>query len=606
MSRPIENVPLTKIYVPALCNGSISITPNITLIDESYKDENSKSETVEFSYTYAGEDGDDGIIIEGDELYEIDIDMDCTDGTNLNYLKYVPAFYSNGTINIDSVIKETDDPDSKVDLVYDVLMYVKAIDKPSWYPYDLDLRDAVLEDDWYSEDPDKKGMAYVMEGMINSPNKEVEYNTIGDNTNVPLAFSINSWVGFRPLWTDLPPHKPTVRMGLLPPLSFKVYIKNKLADSVTLSQITISFKFNYDTKAVLMNLGSPSASDFCQLYCGPNKMAGDAGENEDVTGDPRHLWAIVDGYEGGTDTDQEEIVKVYGYFDKWNATKGYSERQTVVLEPVTSTGGSNFPPVVYKSKEAVIPRFDNDRMVYRGFRSGEVAWVVTQKEMCQGSKFKDVIVKCVKPSVDEETEEISGYSRCPTNDPDAEFHIWIKLRDDVEEVTCDDGMTIEELEGAIKTVRFFDEDIAFASTTGEGTTDPPSNIVFKRLDINKLFYDTLYDTFEESVVLVSMRDDVEPYVEIKINSNQIEEQLDWIPLYHGKPLKFNESLSKCTDGIRSREIWFYGDKNDSAAIPNVIELNPDIPYQYRVSFSISAMEYKDMHVHVDVEEDEDE
>jgi hypothetical protein len=465
-------------------------------------------------------------------------------------------------------------------------MYVDDADKPEWYPYSLALRAANADDEWYGDEPNKKGMAYVMDGMINSPNKDITYDSMAANTSVPLSFSINAWNGFRPIVNNFPPFNPEIRMGLLPPVSFKLYIKNNLASNVVLSQLTVSFKFNYNSNAALMCIGSAVASEFCQMYCGPKKMDGDS--TDGLTGPDRELWAILDGY------DLSEVVKVYGYFDKWNDVKKRNEPQVVVLLPVEETGGSNFPPVVYKSKAAVIPKFDNDRMIYRGFHSGENAWPVTQKELCMSTKFKNVTVISAKLDVGTLT-----YSYCSPNDENAGFYVFVELRNDIEETTVEDGLTQAEFDAAMKTMRYFNLERTYVQSVSPTHSYLPgeAKIAFSRKQINKVFYDTLYDTFENVLVLTSQRDDCEPFVNIRINQNQLSEPLGWIPMYDGKPLMFHESLAKCSDGVRCRDILFFGTKDEGTPHANVIEIDYDTKKPYDVMFTITVSEYENMHVH---------
>lgn len=597
MSDVRTNVPIDKIYISDLCNGSISLSAEIEEMNIKFPDIHNDIKHVECSVSIKDRDDFETFIIEGEELYYIDISYDSPNGENLDYLRYIPAFYKNGTINLDLIIADTDDPDSDVDLMCDILVFVKPEDKPEWYPYDLNLRSAVPDDDWYSDEPDKKGISYAIDGIITSPSKNTQLNGMGTNTNVPFVFNMNSWVGFMPLKPVFPPYmKPSVRMGVLPPLSFRLYIKNNREDDVELSNITISFSFSYDPKATLMNIGSKNSSDFCELYCGPLKLPGDSDlyENDDEpTGDNRYLWAIIDGYDGGTDTEEEEVVKVYGYYVSYNKDKKAYENNVIALKPVNETGGTNFPPIVYKSDSAVLDKIENNRMALGRRLGNEKAWVVTQIEICRGDKFKDIEVVSKKQSDPE--DENSEYIYCDPNDIDAEFFITVKLRDDVKEVTIDGGLTEDEFNAVIQKLKFFNVDVPFIPYDSE--EDDTSGMIVPRSSINKIFYDTLYDNYKNSVVLVTKRDEVEPFVRIKINNNQLEEPLDWIPIYNGKPIKFNESLTRCTDGLRTRDIWFFGDKTDDDAVANVIEVDMDTDKRYRIVFGLDITEYKFAHVH---------
>lgn len=567
---------LDDFYIPNLCNGSISIVANVSEVGEIINEVDDKIKTVEFSVSRSA------IEIEGNTKYELVINTSTSGGKNLDYLEYIPAFYSSGSIIIDAVVGDTFDDNGAVNLTFDIPMYIADEDKPDWYPYSLALQ----------ADPDdatKEIMCDAMSDMEQCPQKDAIYESISANTSIQTTFSINSWIGFRPIVPKIPPYTNQLHVGCLPPTSFKLIIYNNIPASVILSNVTVSFKFSYDKRGTLMDLGNKSAKEFCQLYCGPNKIPGDA-ENG-TSGPDRWAWAIIDGYDGGIDESLVEVKKVFGYFNKTSTDRKSSELMTFAMEPMDDTGSTSFPPFVYRSYIPIIPKYDNDRMVNRGFEAGEKAWPVTQAVVCQSEKFKRVKVTCEKPSGEIENGKEILMSCSPSDPtPKTAFYVKIELRDDIDEFTCDHGITIKDFNSCIKTMKFFNVDVPY--TPYDSKSDTETRMKVLRSDIDKTFYDTLALTYENAVVLKSNRGDIEPFTRIKINSWDT-----WIPIYNGKSIQFNESLTRCTDGVRSRELFYFGDETDEKSIPNVIKLDETTEKRYNVGIEIRYQKYTGMHVH---------
>lgn len=563
MSKLVESVALDKIYISNLCNGSIAVNANIEEVTESADNNDAKTSTISFAVTHTNPSIGPG------ETYEILVN------TVLN-LRYIPAFYTSGRITIDAIVHSTTEPLNKVDLTFDALMYIAPGDMPSWYPYSLDLVD----------EDGVEVMCDQLKDIIDSPRKEVHIEMFGANTNLGCYFNINAWKGMRPIVNRYPPHLTDegINMGCLPPVSFKITCLNDTSGTTTLSAITVSFSLYYNTNGTLCNLVSDKAPDFCQLYPGPKGLT-----------EPSYLWAIVDGYDGGTLVPNPEVVKVFGYYLKTSTDLAYESLNTIVLKPIMETGGTNYPPKVYRSESKILSIYDHDRMLTNGFKSGEVAWVVTPAVVCRELKFKDIDVKCTKHAVGEEGEgeggEIAPGELCSPNNVDAEFTITIKLRDDVEEVTMAGGLTKVEFAKCIQTVKFFNISKTFESLDKE--------IKILRADIDRTFYDSIANTLEDAVVLESCRNDIDPFALIKINSWET-----WIPIYTGKPIQFNESLTQCTDGVRTRELWFFGEKDEEGAIANTISISPYSKKQYRVILDIMYGKYKNMYLHKEYKEGE--
>jgi len=530
-----EVVSLDKFFIDPLCNGTITISSSVAEVVDTVDYPESNNTAAECSASYGT-----AITITPGGLFEFDFDSTTTSyGDNLGILKYIPAFYSSGSIVINAIVQESDDEDGAVDLTFDAMMYVADADKPTWYPYSLEL---VTDPD----DVTLERMPYPMDGMITSPNDNTKHDSIGENTNLTHTFTIGSWVGMRPMVESF--NTDGIKRGHLPPLSFKVTCKNNLESSVTFSSLKVSISFNYASDGTLMNLGSTAVADFCKLYCDPKFINNDE-KTDPSDGEDRYLWAIADGYSKG------EILHVFGYY-RQTQSDSTTKLKCVYLKKVAATEGTNHAAFVYKSDIAVNPVdfSDNYRMVFRGFYSDEYAYVVTPKVICQSDKFKDISVTCMKEVISDDEEADTSYIECSPSDVDAIFMIVVKLRDDdIDEIAIVGtrlGVTSDDFNSAIKTIKFYDVDTAFVPYT-ENEDGTNTAIQVLRSDINKIFYDTLAKSFEEDVILVSSFNDVIPYVELKINS-----YADYIfPLYDGKSITFNESLSRCTDGVRSRELF---------------------------------------------------
>lgn len=581
---------ISNICIPELCTGDIDLIASVQEIREGITDPNAKRDSVECSRSLPD------ITLVGDGHYEMVINTANTD----NILREVPAFYDSGTITVNALVARSDDPDGAIDLHFDLILEVEDSNKPGWYPYSL----AHIVD---PDDSDKIACCSALDGTVTSPKEDVEHASIGRNTNLPVTFTLNEWKGFKPIVNRVT--SKGVITGCLPPLTFRLRIYNNLAYDVIFSSISVSISIGYQTNCTLGNLGSKYSSDYCLMYCDPLKLPGDDENNEDE-GLDRYIWAIVDGYEGGTGTELQEIVKVFGYYLHTEADNKSKTLKTIVLEPVENTGGANYPPVVYKSKTALLKRIDNTRMIYRGPSSGEQAWVVTQEIICKDGRFFDTVVES-KKLLDPEVAD-SPYIPCNPGDEDAVFFIRTEIADDIDETTIEDGITVEDINDSIKTLKFFNVDTTYLGCIDPGDDEMSEDDVdgmthqIARTSINKLFYDTLTLSYEQSVVFMSFRDDVEPYILVKINSNQFKDPLDWIPIYNGKPIKFSESLRYCIDGVRSRDIWFFGDKKDKKCIPNTIEVKCDVPRIYRINIEISYEKYLNSYLHKYEDEDEEE
>lgn len=597
-----EVMPLDRIFISPLCSGAISINANVEEASEDIDYPEVNNTAVEFSFSLTSEAG---ITVPASDRIEFDMQSvaplmtvtyhsgavytgDAGTSDKAQWMKWIPAFYSSGMIRVNAVFMDSDDSANKVDMTFDAFMYIKNADRPAWYPYSLELIDNPL-------DSSKKMMAYPMDGLITSSGDNIKHETIGDNTNMAHQFSIGAWSSFRPIVADI--NEDGIKRGFLPPTCFKVTCTNNLASAFRLSSITFSFTFNYAGDGTLMNLGSTYAKDVVQLYCDPKYLT-QTEKDTPTSGATRHIWAIVDGFAAKSSDaiDDSEVVRVFGYYKKTDSNGTSTTKTCVHLDMVPETAGTNHPAFVYKSDISTDPIsfLDNLRMASNGLKSGEeYASVITPKLICQSDTFKHVDVTCTKIDPNDSTQMIV----CNPADKDAEFNIVVKLRSDsVDEientVTGKKGVNKADFDRCVKTVKFCNVDTLYTPVTQDANGNDVG-LVVKRTNINKIFYDTLSSNFEELVVLESIRGDIEPYALIKINSadNKVD---TWIPIYNGKPIQFNESLSRCNDGMRSRDIFYFCEKGGNS--PNVIEVG-ETTQRYRVTIEITYSKYKGMEIH---------
>ena len=109
------------------------------------------------------------------------------------------------------------------------------------------------------------------------------------------------------------------------------------------------------------------------------------------------------------------------------------------------------------------------------------------------------------------------------------------------------------------------------------TTDYATQVSISRSSINPIFYETLWDTYDNAPVLESIADEALNYINFSINDYP---QL--VPIYHGQTLSFSDKLTHALDGIRSGKIFYMDGKT-----PNVINVQNPTKHKYKVKFKVS-------------------
>jgi len=163
----------------------------------------------------------------------------------------------------------------------------------------------------------------------------------------------------------------------------------------------------------------------------------------------------------------------------------------------------------------------------------------------------------------------------PDNDETAIFIITTKVNDDV-----DDKITTTELTDNISKLRFYNVEKSF---------DEVATVA--RSEINPVFYERLYNTYKDSVVLQSRLDEPLYYIEFLVNNFATS-----IPIYNNGTVMFSDQLTHCIDGTRSSELFFF-DKTK----PNIINVVNPTNHKYKVKFHVDYHVYKNVYVFGDSE-----
>jgi hypothetical protein len=554
MSDETENANLNSIYIHPDTDGNITISAEISKFnDEETAYEYSKDTSLMFAATQIPDP------ILASDTFEWIIDSDTYNTSDetavralLTGLNDIPAFYTSGTVTINFVVKRTKDPDKKIDLTWDCKAYFPT--PPTWYPYDLTLNDGEMADALY--------------GLITSNGENVAHETVGKNTNFSKTFGIGTWPDIRPVLVKfvLDSDGNSIKRGCLPPAVFKITCTNNLAYDVELSSVTVNFSFSYAADGMMMDMDNSSRSEVAKLYCAPKKAATNK----------MYLWAITDGYE------KDEIIRVFGYYNKLNVDGNYKVSTVLNMIPVAGIDDTNNSPYVYRS-DVVISSVDTNRMAYGGITSDEYAKVLTDEVICTEARYRDLDIVVVDGK--------------DPNESDAVFEITVVPRTDTDEL-----LTESEIISAIESIKFYD-----ITKDYEGPLIP---ILITRAEINPVFYDSLSDYFESAVILVPPSGKLEPMIELNIN-----DKTGWLPITNSTSITFRESLTKCTDGIRSRDIFYYGTRPSETTVVSDEELVTYSASQLANSYAVRALSknkykvkihtvygrYKKCYVHKDIE-----
>jgi hypothetical protein len=347
---------------------------------------------------------------------------------------------------------------------------------------------------------------------------------------------------------------------------FYFQIKNNLTSTVTLSNISISFNFTYNENGLLMNTRSEGAKskELNYLYTLP---AGS--EDNRQTGLNYPLFGVIDGFK------LDEVIRVFGYYAKWDSVNDVYIPTCLTLEPITSSIGTDHPAVLYKSYLNVadattkgIAQYDFERLAYNGNADdNDYCKVLTPQLLASDDKYRTINVRCKQLS-DDSTTYTYGAS------PDS--------ADTIFEITTTPNTTIDEqilatdLTTHIEKLRFFNCEYPFAASL-----DIP------REEIDPVFRERLYTTYKEAPILQSVLGEPLYFVNFTINDYGV-----YFPIEHGKSLEFSDSLTHApNDGVRSSEIFIY-----SNITPNKFGVMSPTKYKYRVRFHYEYAVFQDAFV----------
>jgi hypothetical protein len=521
--------------IPPESNGEIKITASITdLSDVKNSYDESKVATID-NYITFGEvpiEGDASIeLYMGEGSYGSD-EYIVDDGAN--NMSDIPAFYDYGQVYIQYTIGETDDPDAAFDIDWDMAMSFAA--EPSWYGVDLTYDSLVCKD------------------IITGDASNVKYPSAAQYTTMIQQYTIGTWKGIPPFkldwWTSGKEGETAIKRALLYPPEFRFTITNNISSKITLNNISIKMKFFYYEDGTLMNIRSSTdkTKESTKIYVLP--------KGSELVTQTLPIFGIVDGYE------MDEIVKIWGFYDKWYADTAVYFPSCFQLMPVTGYDGTNHPCVLWKSDESLYstqggdqPTLDYTRMAYKGMSNSEYLKVITPQIIAADEYYRIIDVKC------------DGN----VNDEAAIFTITIKPND-----TVDDFITAEELGSSVASLRFYNQVLPFSP---EVTT--------YRSSVHPVFYERMQNTYKNSVVLESIKSEPLHFVEFTINDS-----LDtYIPIYHGQTVEFSDYLTRCNDGIRSGDVF-----NFSMTNANKIGIKNPTQHKYKVKFHVDYEVYKDIYI----------
>ncbi|MFA5760458.1 MAG: PKD domain-containing protein [Dehalococcoidales bacterium] len=554
------------LYLPPECNGDVRITAEITKLSESLNyTKESKTSSWDASINFAGGDaGVDGIPIPAETAIDVYVDAAefeahpsddwiVTADKKIENLKYIPAFYSYGSVVVSIALKETTDENNAFDVKCGMQMQFPSY--PDWYEGTLTYT------------------SKVMTNLITSSNSETLIPTTSPGVTHNEEFTIGKFSGMPPIelkdvlnYNIDTSGQTVIERACLSTPQFYFQITNNLATAVTIGNIKITFKFYYDENGLLMNTRSEGAKskELNYLYTLP---AGS--EDNRVTGLNYPLFGVIDGFK------LAEVIRVFGYYAKWDSVNDVYIPTCLTLEPITSSIGTDHPAVLYKSYIDVmdaptrgITQNDFERLAYKGNADdNDYCKVLTPQLLASNDNYRTINVRCKQLS-DDSTTYTYGAS------PDS--------TDTIFEITTTPNTTIDEeilatdLTTHIDKLRFFNCEYAFATS-----------IDIPREEIDPVFRERLYTTYKEAPILQSILGEPLYFVNFTINDYGV-----YFPIEHGKSLEFSDSLSHApNDGVRSSDIFIY-----SNTTPNKFGIVSPTKYKYRVRFYYEYAVFQDAFV----------
>lgn len=540
---------LKPIIIPAECTGDISITAEVKELDKANASDKTKSSGSISAYINLTNieilANQTATFILTDELTVASTFVNANGNQfasisdlKLVNLKNIPSFYTGGTVTIQYTLGSTEDENSNFDLKWDLLM-----DMPYYY-----------EDmPWY--DGDFSTSSQIFKNMIRSDQSESNFPSAAEYTTAFQTFTIDSWSQLPPMvirqFVDEPATTVAVRRAMLSNTRFHVVLTNNLSSTCILNQATIKFNFSYNPYDIFMNmqLNNDMRKKQARIYTLPK-----GAEYGRLASVDFPVYAVIDGYR------KSEIIKVYATWNEFatDSTDGYYFPTTIQLMPVAGMGGQDeyFPTFLYKSEGNPLKRTDFTRVTDGDWMNSDGVKVLTPQLLASNEDYRVIDVKVV----DDKSPD----------DQQAVFVITTKPNDGIDEV-----ITVDDLDNNIKYIHFFDE-----------TVDYAASVQVPRTSIDPMFYETLSSTYNKAPVLESILEEPLYYINFTVNEYALP-----VPIYDGQTLKFSDSLTHSSDGIRSTDIFYIDGKS-----PNVFNIQCPTKHKYKVKFHCNHEVYKDVYI----------
>jgi hypothetical protein len=555
------------LYLSPECSGDVRITAEITKLNDTLN-YNTRPDNSAWTASINFATGNTGIPIAASSTIDLYVDAGefevhpsddwivATD-KKIENLKYIPAFYTQGNIVITARIMETDDVNDNFDINCGLQWQFPTY--PDWYEGTMTYTSS------------------IMRNLIISNAKESYIPATSPGVANDFQFVIKSFGGMPPieLKDTLDYNKDTsgqtvINRACLSTPQFFFQLKNNLAYSVTLSNVSISFNFTYNETDLLMNTRSEGSKprELNYLFTLPK-----GNEDTRMSGLNYPLFGVIDGFK------IDEVIRVFGYYNKWDDTNSVYYPTCLTLLPIVSSIGTDHPAVLYKSYIDVadaptrgITLQDYERLAYKGNSDdGDYCKVLTPQILASDDHYRTINVRCKQSLI--ETDILLGDKQsyiygasCDSSDTIFELNTAINT-------SIDEEMYASDLTTYIEKIRFFNCEYAFATSV-----DIP------REEISPVFREKLYTTYKNAPILQSTLGEPLYFVNFTINDYG-----EYFPISHGQTLEFSDSLSHAPiDGVRSSDIFIYSNTN-----PNVFGIISPEKYKYKVKFNYSYDIYQD-------------
>lgn len=544
---------LKPIVIPAECTGDVSLTAYIgDLDDPEYLDKSQMSTSISSYINFAS------ITIPASSTTTLKIDYETTTSSifsnatvaeaDLGNLQYIPAFYQSGQVTIEYSFGETDDDDSNVDIKWDLQM---------------EMPDTIWTDlPWY--EGNFSTSSQIFKNMITSDKTEVYFPSLAQYTTKTQTFGISSWSQLPPItvkwFTDSPATTVAIRRAMLYPPTFYILVKNNLASSVSLNNATVVFTFNYNPYDILMNMRTEG--DRRKKQSRILTLPKGAEATRAIDGFP--VYAVLDGYKVAKGGLPEEIIKV---FAKWNEvhvdalSNTYYFPTTVQLFPVEYTSGAqlsgpDYPTCLYKTYAYPMTSDDFERVTDGQWMTSDGINVLTAPILAADDHYRCINVRVLNDA--------------NPDDGDATFVITTSVNEGI-----DENISESDLTTYVDKLRFFNVEKDFSTS-----------VAVARSEIDPLYYETLWQTYDKAPVLQSITNEPLYYINFLINDYPA-----YVPIYNSQTLKFSDTLSHATNGVRSTDIFYM-----NGTAPNIISVQNPTKNKYKVKFKCDYNVYKDVYV----------